>query len=92
MSAARATAVPPAATLRAMARAGFIVLGDEFGKQVRHWTGRLVKVWYVEDAGPALEHWWSSFEFKGVRYRLRYVSGCFKPFVCREDATMPEWV
>ena len=83
------TTVPSAATLRAMARAGFVVLGDEFDKQVRHWTGGLVRIRYVEDAGPALKRWWSVFEFKGVRYRLRYISGCFKPFVCREDAKIP---
>jgi len=85
------TLVPPSRTIRALAKAGFVELDASFGKKVRHWTGRLVTVYYVEDAGPKLPNWYCGFEYRGRQYRLRYFDGCFKPFVCRNDRGWENW-
>ena len=70
-------------TLRAMHKRGFIVW--QGGQVTRHWTGARIKVRFVE-AGPKLQNYYDVFEYHGVAYRLRYLDGCFKPFVCRLDA------
>jgi hypothetical protein len=63
--------------LKGMQRQGFItfVAGRE-----RHWTGWQVKRCHVQP-GPKLEHWYDTFVYRGEEYRLRYVDGCFHPFV-----------
>jgi hypothetical protein len=73
-------------TLAAMARRGFIVW--EPNETTRHWTGQRVPVRYVE-AGPALTFWYDEFRYRGGRYRLTYVDGCFMPFVMRLDTPAP---
>jgi hypothetical protein len=72
-------------TLKGMTAKGYIVY---HGGSDRHWTGRRVKVCYVEDCGPKLEHWYDVFTYRGVEYRLRYFDGCFKPFVTRLDCAL----
>lgn len=75
-------------TLRAMARAGWILWED--GRE-RHWTGLTVKRRHVQP-GPKLDDWSQTFCYRGHDYRLRYVDGCFHPFVFRVGARIPEFV
>lgn len=71
-------------TLSAMNRAGFIVWSRS---TVRHWTGRPVKVCYV-DAGPNIDRF-DRFTYHGEQYELRYLDGCFNPFVFKVGAKAP---
>jgi hypothetical protein len=75
-------------TLRAMVRAGFIEWQD--GRE-RHWTGQTIKRRHVQP-GSKLEHWYSEFTYRGKVYRLRYVDGCFHPFVFEVGARVPAFV
>lgn len=75
-------------TLRAMQRAGWIEWPDVVE---RHWTGQRVRSRWVRE-GPKLETWWQTFRYRGHEYRLRYVDGCFHPFVFRADAQPPSFV
>ena len=75
--------------LNAMARRGFIVY-DGRAKD-RHWTGATVKRLWVGE-GPALKDWYEVFTYHGRDYRLRYVDGCFYPFVFEIGATGPAFV
>lgn len=62
-------------TLKAMAKRGLIqwpVRGDD-------------RFCYVDYAKDANGHDISSFEYKGAKYRLRYNSGCFYPYVAFES-------
>lgn len=72
--------------LRGMAKAGHIKLPAEFGKKVRHWTGQMVKVCYV-DSGDSM-----SFEHNGKKYEVRYLDGCFNPFVFAAHEPSPAFV
>lgn len=75
--------------LRAMAKRGFITW--QAGRYDRHWTGQTVRrVWVSE--GPALKHWYDEFTYRGKAYRLRYVDGCFHPFVFSATAQVPTFV
>jgi len=62
-------------TLRAMARQSGLVLHEDTGKKVRHWTGQMVTACYVSGDGPQTITW------QGKQYRLEYFDGCFRPFV-----------
>ena len=75
-------------TLRAMAKQGFITWQD--GRE-RHWTGATAKRRWVHE-GPKLANWYDTFTYRGHDYRLRYVDGCFHPFVFRADASVPSFV
>jgi hypothetical protein len=75
-------------TLRAMAKRGWIEWQD--GRE-RHWTGATVKRRHVQP-GAKLENWYDTFRYRGREYRLRYVDGCFHPFVFRVDAQPPSFV
>ncbi len=75
-------------TLRALTKAGFIEWRDEIE---RHWTGSPIKRRWVH-AGPKLANWWETFSFNRRQYRLRYVDGCFHPFVFRADERPPSFV
>lgn len=75
-------------TLRAMARQGFI----EWSPQLeRHWTGYTVRRYWVRP-GAKLNNWYDTFTYRGKDYRLRYVDGCFHPFVFRADVQPPAFV
>jgi hypothetical protein len=75
--------------LNAMERHGFIITCPGKG---RHWTGRIIRNYFVEDAGPKLTTWSQSFKYRGNEFRLRYFDGCFKPFVTRVGITPPAFV
>jgi hypothetical protein len=75
-------------TLKAMERRGFIVAKDGHGT---HWSGVTVRNYFVNE-GPALHNWFDVFTYNGVDYRLRYVDGCFYPFVHRLDTPGPAFV
>ena len=75
-------------TLRAMTRAGWIEWVD--GTE-RHWTGLYIKRRHVQ-SGPRLKNWYDTFHYRGREYRLRYVDGCFRPFVFRSDVKPPAFV
>jgi hypothetical protein len=74
--------------LAGMTRQGFIVWHD--GRE-RHWTGQTIKRRHVEP-GPKLVHWWDVFAYRGRYYRLRYVDGCFHPFVFHVGTQPPAFV
>ena len=78
-------------TLAAMERKGFIVRNGKGRDRERHWTGEMVPVITVAP-GPKLEQWYTPFEFNGVMYRIKYFSGCFKPFVVRLNVPQPDFV
>lgn len=73
--------------LKAMARANLIVLDDDTGKKVRHWTGIRVKAMYIDRAVGA-----RIFDYKGQKYEVRYFDGCFNPFVVKADEPAPSFV
>ncbi len=75
-------------TLRGMTKAGFIVWvkGTD-----RHWTGMMARRYFVEP-GPKLQNWYDVFSYKGTLYRLRYIDGCFKPFVHLVGSDLPSFV
>lgn len=74
--------------LAGMVRHGFILWQDEVE---RHWTGASVRRRHVEP-GPKLEVWWQEFTYRGNRYRLHYVDGCFRPFVFKVGSDAPSFV
>mgnify|MGYP005613990809 CR=1 FL=1 len=76
--------------LKRMEKQGFIKRSPDSEIKAKHWTGRMVPVYYVEDAGPKLDNWYDVFTFSGAAYRLKYFEGCFKPFVVRADAKPSE--
>lgn len=74
-------------TLRALARAGWLVLPPEHGHRVRTAIGTGVCK-YVKEGPKHVEKcpsWASVFEHKGREYRLQYFDGCWKPFLTRFD-------
>jgi hypothetical protein len=71
-----------------MARAGFVKLHADTGKEVCHWTGQIVTACYVDGIGSSLE----PFVYKGRHYRLKYYDGCFSPFVVDMDAAKEQGV
>lgn len=75
-------------TLRGMARRGWIEWEDA---RERHWTGWTVKRRWVQP-GRKLQNWYDEFEYRGGRYRLHYVDGCFHPFVFRVGERIAQWV
>ena len=75
-------------TLKAMERRGFIVCKD--GRE-RHWSGLTAHNFFVSE-GPALKYWFTPFTYKGVDYQLKYIDGCFHPFVHRLDMRPPAFV
>jgi hypothetical protein len=83
-----ASGAPAPRTLRAMTRHGWIVWSDA---RERHWTGQTIKRRHVQP-GPKLEDWYQTFIYRGHAYRLRYVDGCFHPFVFRADQPPPAFV
>lgn len=74
--------------LRNMTKAGFI---EWKPMMERHWTGQTVKRCWVAP-GPKLNNWFDVFEYRGREYRLRYVDGCFHPFVFRLGDNPPAFV
>lgn len=74
-------------TLKAMERRGFIVTRD--GRE-RHWTGVMVRNYFVSP-GPRLING-HRFTYKGVEYSVKYLDGCFHPFVVRLDVPAPAFV
>ena len=81
------TIVTDLRVLKAMAKANLILLDDDTGKPVRHWTGAVGKATYIWDAVKA-----NPFTYKGVQYKVQYFDGCFKPFVCRVGEPLPSFV
>ena len=77
--------------LRGMETAGYIIRNGKPGQTERHWTGQQVPVITVSE-GPKLTHWYQTFTYKGVEYRIKYFNGCFHPFVVRLGETMPSFV
>ena len=75
----KAVAMGNIPVLKAMAKAGHIILHADTGEKVGHWTGRTVKACYVDDVSKDRP---SQFEFGGQQWRLQYADGCFMPFVC----------
>lgn len=75
-------------TLAGMQRQGFIVWQD--GRE-RHWTGLTVRRRHVQP-GPKLENWYDTFRYRGREYRLRYVDGCFHPFVFAVGSQVPAFI
>lgn len=75
-------------TLRAMAKHGFIEWAPRLE---RHWTGATVRRLHVQP-GPKLADWYSPFVYRGAEYRLRYVDGCFHPFVFKTSDRPPSFV
>lgn len=75
-------------TLKALARAGWIVLPPEHGRKVRTAIGDGVCKYVVD--GERLEDWCKPFTHGGKLYRLRYFDGCFKPFVTVFDPNQEE--
>jgi len=71
-----------------MTRKGFIIWSPGTD---RHWTGMQARRFFVQP-GPKLEHWNDPFTYRGKEYRLRYVDGCFHPFVFPTDARIPSFV
>ena len=76
------TVVPNISTLRAMAKAGLIKLHNDTGQKVGHWTGSTITAFYVDGVCKGVQE---PFEFKGRKYKLKYFSGCFNPFVVDID-------
>lgn len=74
-------------TLRALAKAGFI-LWEPYRE--RHWTGLWVKRKHVR-RGPNFPPD-NTFKLHGREYYLRYVDGCFYPFVFRVGEQVPSFV
>jgi hypothetical protein len=75
-------------TLKAMATKGLI----EWQPGIeRHWSGLPVRRLHVQP-GPKLTNWYDTFKYRGKEYRLRYVDGCFHPFVFATDARPPAFV
>lgn len=64
--------------LKAMERAGLIRFHKDTGKRLAGLYGGKHKICYV---GGYPEDGDIDFEYKGKRYTLRYLSGCFCPFV-----------
>lgn len=75
-------------TLRGMTKAGFIVWTPGVD---RHWTGLKARRYFVE-SGPKLKNWYDVFDYRGQSYRLRYVDGCFHPFVHRMGIQGPSFI
>ena len=75
-------------TLRGMETAGFINRNGSPKSRERHWTGASVRVYHVSE-GPKLKHWSQVFSYKGKAYQLRYIDGCFHPFVATLDDRTP---
>ena len=67
-------------TLRALERRGYIKLPKECGTVSRGFLGGTHKHSYVND-GPALRRWFEKFKLGKRTFQLRYVDGCFFPFV-----------
>jgi hypothetical protein len=63
-------------TLRATAKAGHIKLHRDTGFRVRHWLGPWVRAVYVNGLDSKRR-----FRYRGQDYELRYLEGCFSPFV-----------
>lgn len=64
--------------LKAMERTGLIRFHEDTGKWLEGWYGGKHKICYV---GGYPEGGDIDFKYKGKRYTLRYMSGCFCPFV-----------
>jgi len=60
-------------TLNAMAKQGLIKLANETGCKIGKHT-----IHYVDDICNGISQ---PFTYKGSRYQLTYVSGCFCPYV-----------
>lgn len=61
--------------LKSMAKAGIITLHHQTGKKITGlYSDKKFTCTYVDD-GP------HTFDFRGRRYGVRYVSGCFCPYV-----------
>lgn len=79
-------------TLRALERAGFITVCSQ--RPERHWTGAMVRSRWVQVGERLADNPWACFKRRGREYRLRYLDGCFHPFVTRDDipARLPAFV
>ena len=67
-------------TLKAMAKAGHIILHPQTGTQVSWYTGTR-KCDYIDGPG---ENQPSYFNYKNKSFIIKYVSGCFYPYVFEE--------
>jgi hypothetical protein len=82
MVATEAVAMGDLRVLKAMEKAGHIILHADTGQQVGHWTGRTVKACYIDDIPKDRPR---QFEFEDQQWELQYADGCFMPFVCLVD-------
>lgn len=60
--------------LRRMEKAGLIELHPQTGKTVSHY-GLKCTAWYIRN------HEKDHFEYKGKKYEIQFMSGCFYPYV-----------
>lgn len=67
------------ATLKGMENAGLIKFAPHTGVKVKGlYGGKDFVIHYVDDTMPGVP---SLFTYKGAKYKLTYVSGCFYPYV-----------
>ena len=62
-------------TLKAMQRAGFIKFCDQTGETIETLYSRKKHICHYVDDGDR------EFTYKGKRYGIKYMDGCFYPFV-----------
>lgn len=62
--------------LKELEKEGLIKLHPQTGCKVKSLDGQLVTTWYIDDYVKS-----SEFVFKGRKYSVKYVDGCFFPFV-----------
>ena len=62
-------------TLKAMEKKGFIKFCDQTGEKITTLYSNKTMVCYYIDEGD------SSFTYKGKKYGVKYLDGCFYPFV-----------
>lgn len=63
--------------LKSMALHGKIELHPHTGKKVKTLFGSSIRVFYINGITDNKY----SFEFRGKKYREKYLSGCFYPFI-----------
>lgn len=62
-------------TLHKLAKAKLIELHAQTGKKVGSAVGGQVYAWYIDEYTSPV------WEFEGVDYRIKWMDGCFCPFV-----------
>ena len=65
--------------LKGMQKAGLIKFHEQTGTKITGlYGGKSFTCTYVDDLCEGV---YAPFEYKGNKYRLKYVSGCFMPYV-----------